>query len=72
VLGFRFYIFPANLCKAQVIPYYRYICNQCLSPPTSWLRIPLRQGVLDRLYVIFGGFLRIFRFLPPIKLTSTI
>ena len=30
----------------QVIPYFSYTCNKCLSPPTSWLRIPLRQGVL--------------------------
>jgi hypothetical protein len=24
-----------------------YLCNQCLSPITFWVRIPLRQGVLD-------------------------
>jgi hypothetical protein len=24
-----------------------YLCNQCLSPLTVWVRIPLRQGVLD-------------------------
>ena len=24
---------------------YNYLCNQCLSPLTLWVRIPLRQGV---------------------------
>jgi hypothetical protein len=24
-----------------------YLCNQCLSPPTLWVRIPLRRYVLD-------------------------
>jgi hypothetical protein len=24
-----------------------YLCNQCLSPLTLWVRIPLRRGVLD-------------------------
>jgi len=26
---------------------YNYLCNQCLSPLILWVRIPLRQGVLD-------------------------
>jgi hypothetical protein len=26
---------------------YNYLCNQCLSPITLWVRIPLRWGVLD-------------------------
>jgi hypothetical protein len=26
---------------------YNYLCNQCLSPLTLWVRIPLRRGVLD-------------------------
>jgi len=26
---------------------YNYLCNQCLSPLTFWIRIPLRRGVLD-------------------------
>ena len=26
---------------------YNYICNQCLSPLTLWVRIQLRRGVLD-------------------------
>jgi len=26
---------------------HNYLCNQCLSPLTLWLRIPLGQGVLD-------------------------
>jgi len=25
---------------------YNYICNQCISPLTLWVRIPLRRGVL--------------------------
>ena len=41
---------------------YNYLCNQCISPLTLWVRIPLRRG----------GFLSIFRFPPPIKLTATI
>jgi hypothetical protein len=26
---------------------YNYLCNQCLSPPMLWIRIPFRRGVLD-------------------------
>jgi hypothetical protein len=26
---------------------YNYLCNQCLSPLTLWVQIPLRWGVLD-------------------------
>jgi hypothetical protein len=26
---------------------YNYLCNQCLSPPKMWFRIPLRRGVLN-------------------------
>ena len=26
---------------------YNYICNQCLSPLTLWVRTPIRRGVLD-------------------------
>ena len=26
---------------------YSYLCNQCLSPLTLWVWIPLRQGVVD-------------------------
>ena len=26
---------------------YNYLCNQCLSPPMLWVRIPLRRGVLN-------------------------
>ena len=26
---------------------YNYLCNQCLSPLTLWVRIQLRRGVLD-------------------------
>jgi len=59
---------------------YNYLCNQCLSPLTFWVRIPLRQGVLDTNYVIkfvrdlrqVNGFLRVLGFPPPITLTATI
>jgi hypothetical protein len=52
-----------------------------LSPQTLRARIPLKLGVLDTtLYVIefvgdlqqVGGFPRVLRFPPPIKLTATI
>ena len=26
---------------------YNYLCNQCLSPLTLWVRTPLRRGVFD-------------------------
>ena len=26
---------------------YNYLCNQCLSPLTLWVRIPFRRGVLN-------------------------
>jgi len=26
---------------------YNYLCNQCLSPITLWVRIPLKRDVLD-------------------------
>jgi len=26
---------------------YNYLCDQCLSPPTLWVRISLRWGMLD-------------------------
>jgi hypothetical protein len=26
---------------------YNYLCNQCLSPLTLWVRIPLERGLLD-------------------------
>jgi hypothetical protein len=26
---------------------YNYLCNQCLSPLTLWVQIPLRRGVLN-------------------------
>ena len=31
---------------------YIYLCNQCLSPLTLWVRIPLRCGMLIQHYVI--------------------
>ena len=27
---------------------YNYLCNQCLSPLSLWVRIPHRRGVLDK------------------------
>ena len=59
---------------------YNYLCNQCLSPLTLWVWIPLRWGVLLQYYVIkfvndlwqVSGFLRVLRFSPTIKLTATI
>jgi hypothetical protein len=57
---------------------YNYLCNKWLSPPTMWVRIPLRRGVLDTtLYVIkFVSHLRqVGRFLwfpLSIKLSGTI
>jgi hypothetical protein len=57
---------------------YNYLCNQCLSPLMLWIRIPLRRGVLDTTLCDkvcqlrqFGGVLRISRFPPPIKLTTS-
>jgi hypothetical protein len=29
--------------------FYIYLCNQCLSPLTLWVRIPLRRGVIDKI-----------------------
>ena len=60
---------------------YNYLCNQCLSPLTLWVWIPLRQVVLKTtlcdkvcqwLARQVGGFLRVLQFPPPIKLTATI
>jgi len=58
---------------------YNYLCNQCISPLTLWVWIPLRQGVLDTTlcdkvcqWLTAGrSLLRVFRFAPPIKLTAT-
>jgi hypothetical protein len=37
-----------NLVKINTIYWHHdYLCNQCLSPLTLRVRIPLRQGVLD-------------------------
>jgi hypothetical protein len=52
-----------------------YICNQCLSPLTLWVRIPLRRAALyttlcDKVCQWLGGFLQVLRFAPSIKLTA--
>jgi len=53
---------------------YNYLLNQYLSPLKLWVLIPLRRGVLDTTLLLrqVGGFLRVLRFPPPIKLTATI
>ena len=50
---------------------YSYICNQCISPLTLWVRIPLRRSVLDTtLFDKVCQWLAVGRwFPPPIKLT---
>jgi hypothetical protein len=53
-----------------------YICNQCLSLITLWVRIPLsiQQYVINFVSDLQQGgrFLRVLLFPPPIKLTATI
>ena len=55
-----------------------YLCNQCLFPLPSWIRILLRRGVLDATLCdkvwqwLEAGLLRLLRIPPPIKLTATI
>ena len=59
---------------------YSYLCNQCLSPLTLWVRFPLRQGVLDTTlcdkvcqWSTSGRwFSPVLGIPPPIKLTATI
>ena len=59
---------------------YNYLCNQCLSPLTRDLESRSRLVYSMQHYAIkfvsdlrqVGGFLRVLRFLPPIKLTATI
>jgi hypothetical protein len=54
---------------------YNYLCNQCLSPPTLWVRILHRWGVLDttlcdivcQWLATVRGFLWVLRFPPPKK-----
>jgi hypothetical protein len=31
----------------MVVGFSNYLCNQCLSPLTLWVRTPIRRGVLD-------------------------
>ena len=62
---------------------YNYLCNQCLSPLTLWVRTRFRQGVLNTTLcdkVCHWPFIcnrsmvfsRVFQFPPPIKLTAMI
>jgi len=62
---------------------YNYLCNQCLSPLTLWVRTRFRRGVLNTTLcdkvchwpltcnrsMVFS---RALQFPPPIKLTATI
>jgi hypothetical protein len=58
---------------------YNDLCDQCISPLTLRVWFPLRRGVLDttvcdkvdQWFAQVGGFRRVFRFSPPIKLTGT-
>jgi hypothetical protein len=50
---------------------YDYLCNQCLSPLTLCVRIPLGVKFVGDLWEV-GGFLRVLLFPPPIKLSATI
>ena len=52
-----------------------YLCNQCLSPLSVWVRISLMVYSIQHYVIKFvrylrqvGGFLRVLRFPPPIKL----
>ena len=44
-LGVQLKIIPTKKYSDSWI--YYYLCNQCLSPLTLWVQIPLRRGVLD-------------------------
>ena len=49
---------------------YNYLCNQCLSPLTLWVRISLRQHYVIKFVSDLrqvGGFHRVLLFPPPIK-----
>jgi len=51
-----------------------YLFNQCLSPPMLCVRISIRARcttLCDKVCQV-GGFLRVLRFPPPIKLTAMI
>jgi hypothetical protein len=45
----RVMVFNTTLYASWI---YDYLCSQCLSPLALWVRIQLRQGVLDTTYVI--------------------
>jgi hypothetical protein len=42
-----FYISGALWSWSHASWIYNYLCNQCLSPLTLWLRVPPRRGVLS-------------------------
>jgi hypothetical protein len=56
---------------------FDYLCNQCLWPLMLWVGISIRAmctTLCDKVYhwQQVGGFLRVLRFPPPIKLTASI
>ena len=57
---------------------YNYLCNQCLSPLTLLVRIPLRRGLVnitfyyDKVCQWLAAGLQVLWFPPPIKLTTSI
>jgi len=58
---------------------YNSLSKQCRSPLKLWVRIQFMRGVLDTTLCDkvsdlrqVGGFLRVLRFSPPMKLTVTI
>ena len=59
---------------------YDYLCNQCLSPLTLWVRTPPMRGVLDttlcgkvgQCFATGMWFIRVHGFPLPIKLNTTI
>ena len=60
---------------------YNYLWNQCISPLNCEFESPSHGEVYSILHYVIkfvsdlrqvGGFLRVLRFLPPIKVTATI
>ena len=47
VISFIFYTRGPSWSWSNGSWIYNNLCNQCLSPLTLWVRIPLRRGVLD-------------------------
>jgi hypothetical protein len=45
--NWKMVLIQSNLNQSMVRWIYNYLCNQCLSPLTLWVRTLLRRGVLD-------------------------